>query len=244
MRVQFAVEWVSSLARKTHLNAEAVDIDSKWRRVSDDLKSNANKQGFLLEGLSSSPNVEFEKESVVLRRVGTPPSIFEEYQQQLHEEYEALSRRAEESTGANGDATVQEIDKVVLELQELSVLYERSTSILGINRASRQEYEKLLNETLEDLEKNKTAAKLRSLGAQLDVELATGHCPTCHQEVEDNLLMDVSSGPQMNISTNIAYLESQSRMLRRQVAGLQDAIYADELRASEMSNRLVAKHDY
>ncbi|NHZ42488.1 ATP-binding protein [Massilia aquatica] len=229
---------------RSRLNVESVDIASKWRRGTDELKSAANRQGFLVENLPLGPALGFEKDAVGVIRIGTTATPLEEYQQQLNEEYETLSRRAEESVKSTGEATVQEIDKVTTELRELSVLYERSSSVVGMNRASLNEYQRLLDENLEDLEKNRTAAKLRTLGAKLDIEVATGHCPTCHQTVEDNLLADMTTGPQMDIVTNIAYLESQSRMLRRQVAGLQDAIGSDELRASELSIRLAGKHDY
>jgi len=231
-------------AERSRLNAESVEIDSKWRRDADELKGAANRQGFLVENLPLSPILDFEKDAVRLRRIGTTETPLDEYQQELSEEYETLSRRAEDAVKNTGEATVQEIDKITTELRELSVLYERSSSVVGMNRASLNEYQRLLDENLEDLEKNRTAAKLRTLGAKLDIDVATGHCPTCHQTVEDNLLADATTGPQMDIATNIAYLESQSRMLRRQVAGLQVAIDADELRASELSIRLAGKHDY
>jgi hypothetical protein len=48
----------------------------------------------------------------------------------------------------------------------------------------------------------------------------------------------------MDLATNIGYLESQSRMLQRQIAGLRDGIRASEARVAEMATRLAAKHDH
>lgn len=231
-------------AKRSHLNVEAVEIDGKWRRLVDELKSEANRLGLVVEGMPVGPTTSFDKDSVQCKRLGTSEVALEAYQVQLREEHVSLTQRANETGKDTGAATVQEIDKTTTELQELSMLYERSSTALGVNRASLREYEALLTETVEDLEKNKTAAKLRTLGATIDVELATGHCPTCHQEVEDNLLTGVGAGPQMDIAMNVAYLESQSRMLKRQLSGLQEAIRGDELRASELSMRLAGKHDY
>jgi hypothetical protein len=231
-------------AERSRLNVESVEIDSKWRRLVDELKSEANRLGLVAEGMPVGPSSTFNKDSVQCKRVGTSEMPLQEYQLQLREEHDKLTHRAKETGRDTGAATVQEIDKITAELQELTVLYERSATALGVNRASLREYEVLHRETVEDLEKNRTAAKLRTLGATIDIELATGHCPTCHQEVEDNLLTGVAAGPQMDIAMNVAYLESQSRMLKRQLAGLQDAIRSDELRASELSMRLAGKHDY
>ncbi len=97
---------------------------------------------------------------------------------------------------------------------------------------------------MEDLERNKTAAKLRELGATHDVDLATGHCPTCHQTVEDSLLSEAVTGPQMDLAMNIGYLDSQSRMLHRQIVGLRDGIRNSEATVAELSTRLAAQHDY
>src|SRR5690606_6898879 len=126
----------------------------------------------------------------------------------------------------------------------LNVLHERATAALSDQKTSLVDYETLLDEVGEDLERNKTASKLRDLGAEHQVSLATGLCPTCHQSVEDTLLFDAVTGPQMDITTNIGYLASQSRMLQRQLAGLRENIRASELRITDLSTRLAAKHDY
>jgi len=101
----------------------------------------------------------------------------------------------------------------------------------------------LLAEANEDLERNKTAAKLRELGAKHEVATASGKCPTCNQPVEDTLLADAVTGPQMDLATNIAYLDSQRRMLLRQIAGLKSELQATEVRVSELAARIARKRD-
>jgi hypothetical protein len=105
------------------------------------------------------------------------------------------------------------------------------------------EYEKLLAEANEDLERNKTAAKLRDLGAKNEVATALGKCPTCNQPVEDSLLAGGVLGPQMDLAANIAYLDSQRRMLLRQIAGLKVGLQATEVRVAELAARIAGKRD-
>lgn len=232
------------VAKRNRLNLESVQIDTEWRRRLTDLKTEAIRYGMAPVSIPSGPSAEFEAAKALIARSGSQAVPLAEYIVELHDEYRELSRRAEETSRKSGTQTVQEIDKTTEDLHALSVLHERAISSLNSHRASLREYENLLNETNEDLEKNKTAAKLRTLGAKLDIELATGHCPTCHQEVDDNLLSDSSSGPTMDLDTNISYLESQSRMLKRQISGLNEAIRELEGRAAELGQRLAGKHDY
>ena len=63
------------------------------------------------------------------------------------------------------------------ELQGLSVLHERAMALNAERRVSQKDYEKLLAEANEDLERNKTAAKLRDLGAKHDVATAARVIP-------------------------------------------------------------------
>lgn len=232
-------------AERNRLNAESVEIDGEWRRNVNDLRREAKGLGMTIDGVSAGPSALFDVTSVLIKRMGESSGTpLGEYMTQLRAEYSALTERSQQVNRVTGVEALQEIDQVTAELQQLSVLYERATASLGMQQASLQEYEILLIEALEDLERNKTAAKLRVLGANLDIEIASGHCPTCHQTVEDNLLSEAVSGPQMDLATNIGYLESQSRMLKRQVTGLKEGIRDTEVRTADLSTRLAKKHDY
>lgn len=232
-------------AERNRLNAESVEIDGEWRRNVNEIRHEVQGLGLTIDGVSAGPSALFNVMSVLLIRMNGSSRIpLDEYRAQLRTEYNVLAERGQQVSRVTGVEALQEIDQVTAELQQLSVLYERATASLCIDQASLREYEKLLTEALEDLERNKTAAKLRTLGAKLDIEIASGHCPTCHQAVEDNLLSEAVSGPQMDLATNIGYLESQSRMLKRQVAGLKESILDSEARTADLSARLAAKHDY
>jgi hypothetical protein len=48
--------------------------------------------------------------------------------------------------------------------------------------------QELYESTKEDLDKNRTAAKLRKLGAEHNLEIALSKCPTCHHDIDDSLI--------------------------------------------------------
>lgn len=230
---------------RSRLDANAVAIDLDWRTVSDKLLREVAAIGISVEGIQGRPSASFDSALVrfVKQTEGAPIPV-EEYVAQLRNEYSALLKQAESYGRSNGENALKALDTVGDELQRLSVLHERASTALALHRASLQEYETLLKETNEDLERNKTEEKLRGLGAQHAVELATGLCPTCHQSVDDTLLSGVVSGPQMELQANIAYLDSQRRMLQRQVAGMRDLVRQSETNMTDLASKLAAKHDY
>lgn len=61
--------------------------------------------------------------------------------------------------------------------------------------------------------------------------------------MDDTLLAGAVTGPQMDLATNIAYLESQRRMLIRQIAGLKAGLQATEVRVNELAYRIASKRD-
>lgn len=229
---------------KNKLNSESVEIDSDWRRILSEFQREASALGVLVEGVSAGPSALFTQESGSIQRLFEGSTVqLGSYITQLRSEYAALTRKSEQFSRVSGEEALKEMAAITADLQHLSVIHERATTSLGDLRASLTEYEALLSEASEDLERNKTAAKLRDLGAKYDIELSAGHCPTCHQEVEDTLLVGAVTGPQMDLATNIAYLDSQCRMLHRQVSGVRESIRATETRVAELTARVSAKRD-
>lgn len=231
-------------AARNRLNVESVEIDADWRKVYEELRREANLLGAVIDGVASAPSALFKGDDASIRKLGgSAPVSLAEYISQLRSEHATLQKQAEEYHKASGAEAVYGVTVTMDELQGLSVLHERATALHAEQRMSLKDYEKLLEETNEDLERNKTAAKLRDLGAKHDVATAGGKCPTCNQPVEDTLLAGAVSGPQMDLATNIAYLESQRRMLMRQITGLRSGLQASEVRVTELAARIASKRD-
>jgi hypothetical protein len=229
---------------RNRLNAESVEIDADWRKVYEELRRETNPLGAVIDGASSTPSALFKEGEASIRKLAGSSSVpLAEHISQLRSEHAALQKEAELYNKTSGTEAMYGVTVAMDELQGLSVLHERATSLHAEQRVSLKDYEKLLAEANEDLERNKTAAKLRDLGAKYDVATAVGKCPTCNQPIDDTLLAGAVTGPQMDLATNIAYLESQRRMLMRQIAGLRTGLLASEARVTELVARIASKRD-
>ena len=232
-------------AKRAQLDADSMAIDTDWRRAFDNLRQAGAVNGVVIEGLSTTPTALLDSSTVqFVKSNGKTKTSLADYVNQLRAEHSELGAKAKAYSKASGVWALQEIDSASEELQRLSVLHERASANLALQRASQEEFRILLAEVNEDLDRNKTALKLRDLGAQMEIEVATDHCPTCHQSVDDTLLFGIVSGPQMDLRTNIEYLESQRRMLQRQINGSQEEIRQSEIAVADVSTRLAAKHDF
>lgn len=238
------LEVFESNALRNRLNAESVEIDADWRRAYGELQREAGPLGAVIQGVSETPTALFDESAANVRRlIGNSSVPVVEYIGQLRVEHVALQRRSEQFHKTSGAEAMHEVSVAMDELQTLSVLHERAAASHTEQRVSLKDYETLLAEANEDLERNRTAAKLRDLGAKFDVATAKGRCPTCNQPVEETLLAEAVTGPQMDLATNITYLESQRRMLSRQISGLRAGIQVAEIRVSELAARIASKRD-
>ena len=232
-------------AKRAALDADSMAIDSDWRKAYDTLRQSAAANGIVIEGLSATPISMFDPATVLLvKSDGKTKTTLLGQVSNLRAEHSALGAKAEAYGRASGAEALQELEVASSELQRLSVLHERATTNLTLQKAALDELRLLLAEASEDLERNKTVLKLRKLGAQLEVEVATDHCPTCHQAVDDTLLLGILTGPQMDLNTNIDYLDSQRKMLQNQINGAVEEIRQSEITVADVATRLAATHDY
>lgn len=232
-------------AKRAELDAASMAIDSDWRKTYDTFRLAATANNIVIEGLSSTPVAKFNPIAVLLvKSDGKNKVSLKEHVSKLREEHIELGERAEAYGKASGAEALQELEAKSTELQRLSVLHERATTNLTLHKAALDELRLLLASASEDVERNKTAQKLRNLGAQMDVEVATDHCPTCHQAVDDTLLLGIVTGPQMDLETNIEYLNSQRKMLQSQINGVVEEIRQSEIAVTNVATRLAATHDY
>lgn len=234
-----------TISLRNKLNAEAVQIDQEWRQEADQLRRQSSAAGFVLEGVPAQPKSDFNAELLTLLRSENGEQLtLSQYIGQLLAEYSETVSGAIVGDGSSSADLLKQLESADQEVQSLTVAHERATTNLGLQRASLREYEDLFAEAGADLERNKAAQKLQQLGAEYSIDLAVGICPTCQQPVQDTLLRESLTGPQMDLQTNIAYLESQSRMLQRQMAGFNEGIEQSLSTITGLTARLTSKRDY
>lgn len=227
-------------ATRNRLNADSVEIASAWESTFQELQRVISDTGLKAQNIPSKVSILFDPSIVSLHKLaGDQTVVLPDYIETLRKRYEELGKKVSRSDESKGSEAQAALDTASKELYRLTNLYETATATLTYQSASVKEYEKLHAEAMEDLARNKTALKLRNLGATVhDIELARDRCPTCHQEVNDSLLIEVVDGPQMDLDTNIAYLEKQARMLDRQVAGGYKTVKETERLLREISKKM------
>lgn len=105
---------------------------------------------------------------------------------------------------------LNETEEQILKLSNYIVDCRRQLSIEG---GSIRKITNNLETISIDLSNNKDAARLRSLGSDLQFEFAKDICPICHQKINDSLLPNSIDVPVMGIDENIKHLEAQRDML-------------------------------
>jgi hypothetical protein len=234
-----------TISRRNRLNAQSSAIDQDWRSAAEQLRREASTMGFVVNGVPVSPKSDFDSGTVnISRQDDSGIRSLDDQLSRLANEHAALTSQGNKSHESASEALLAQLSAAETEVRSLSAAYDRATANLALQRASLGEYEDLLSEAIADLDKNRAAQKLQKLGADLALDLAVGVCPTCLQPVQDTLLRDSVSGPQMDLETNIAYLDSQRRMLERQIAGVKEDVSRSEATITGLARLLNSKRDY
>lgn len=114
----------------------------------------------------------------------------------------------------NFDELQVELNETEAQISKLSNYIVDCREQLSIENGSIRTITNNLETISIDLSNNKDAARLRSLGSDLQFEFAKDICPVCHQKINDSLLPNSIDVPVMGIDENIKHLEAQRDMLK------------------------------
>jgi hypothetical protein len=98
--------------------------------------------------------------------------------------------------------------KLAAQERIVAVLYEQFESD-GAEAESLQQRIEGIND---DLRKYKDLRKVRRMGSNDQPEIASGHCPTCHQELADSLLDTANRAIPMTVDQNVSFYEEQIQL--------------------------------
>ena len=231
-------------ARKSQLDADSVAIGYEWQAVLRNVGQIAQNDGLRVRDVPSSAKSAFGAASpTVQKRVDAGAMDVRAYIDTLRTEHNKIESKVADGNVQTQNGDKGTLDRLLTELQRLSNLYETSTASLTLHKASLTDMQELYSSAREDLSKNRTAAKLRSLGAEHELVVATSKCPTCHQDIDDSLIDPGVAGPQMDLATNISYLERQCAMFERQIAGLNETIRECSDVKAEVGRRVTATRE-
>lgn len=227
-------------AKKNQLNNESSQINTDWKSTVREFERLAKASNITLENIPNNPPFEFDSENIKLNCQDIDISS---YLLDLREKYESLAQSIEQNNTPTSNELSQKMDMFNSDLQKLNFIREQLSLSLSLKKASLEDLELLLTEATEDLAKNKATEKLKKLGAVNNFKLSQNICPTCNQPIIDSLLSEALQGPCMDISTNIAYIESQCRMLKQQINGTTEDIEKELIHLNTVEHEIEQKYD-
>lgn len=108
-------------------------------------------------------------------------------------------------------AAQAELDATERETRDKQTLLSRLLDILETEQEEVKRVEHRLATIAEDIQRHKDVKTLQGLGSRQGSELDAGHCPICHQAVQDSLLPLDNDQIVMSLDENIQFLTEQQR---------------------------------
>lgn len=228
-------------ALKNKLMNNLGEVNQEWQIVNKRLIDKANEIGLKIEGLYRDPSLLFNPDELMI--YAKENYTIDEYIIKLKNEYEQLVNKEKAEQNISSDEILKEIEMITDDLKLISIGFEQLNSKIISNRISISTYQEILDTIVEDLGKNKAALKLRVLGAELDIEVSKDKCPTCFQHIVDNLLAEEIKGPQLDLKEQIEHLNSQKKMLEKQMGGVIEENKLLEVKMNNAKKEISRKHN-
>jgi len=134
-------------------------------------------------------------------------------------------------------ATVQ-LNAGYQRLNDLELLSQEIADDIRLETAEQAALQARLAALNEDLKKNQDVARLRNYGATDHLHVASGECPTCHQNIADVLLDQREQETVMTIDENIEYIRNQIQTFERLEQRMVGGISAKQRKLDAIENKI------
>lgn len=205
--------------KKAELNYREEQLKESWRSIFVNLANIARDTRYDLSGLGEKPSIIKLDEIRLVKDTETGFVNIESELAILKNEFATLETTEVRSIGDSVDLYENRLIDLQHTLNQKSLSYELMSSEFALCEQQRVQYQEQLNEVISDLHKNKSAVKIIMLGGEINSDVATSICPTCHQHIENSLLPNTVQEIPMSLDENISYLESKKKMIEKYVAG-------------------------
>lgn len=226
-----AIEFLLSLdvyenqKRKQELIQRRHELTLRWKEIRSNFALIAQRVGGKILNLPEAPEIITDTQLIRLAKEDNQTVLnLEDYLEAKRLELENLEDLQTPTVGTNLAPVKKELDEIAIRYNQLLNRLKVSISDHSSEEETSLLYEEQLKQIRQELKRNKSAKKIADLGAVLSIETSLSHCPTCHQHVEDTLLPTIDSPVPMQLEENIAYLESQERMIFTFVAAQRNRI--------------------
>ena len=198
---------------RDRLNIIKTEIENEWEQLIKEIKRHAYSESCDIVNIPMHPHVLSDKDLSRIAILTIEKTTIEEKSNQLKIEYDSL-RQLKPRVTDNFDALnteLSETEEAILKFEE--ILRQLMQKLSGLNEVIHR-----LTTDLQlicaDIRNNEDAARLQKFGSEVSKgQISANICPTCKQQIQDNLLEANPCNGFMSIEENIRHLKAQKSML-------------------------------
>ena len=198
---------------RDRLNIIKTEIENEWEQLIKEIKRHAYSESCDIVNIPMHPHVLSDKDLSRIAILTIEKTTIEEKSNQLKIEYDSL-RQLKPRVTDNFDALnteLSETEEAILKFEE--ILRQLMQKLSGLNEVIHR-----LTTDLQlicaDIRNNEDAARLQKFGSEVSKgQISANICPTCKQQIQDNLLEANPCNGFMSIEENIRHLRAQKSML-------------------------------
>jgi hypothetical protein len=226
------------------LDSERAKIDSDWNTEVFKIKMLQDRYNLRVIGIPLKPTDDFDKNLTAIEKYNNSEFIdINKYISDIFNKINSFEEKKKSIKKSIYKDSMPEANKVIEEISRLSIIYETLSFEIRQNQQTKNEYNSLKIGIIEDIDKNKVAKKIRELGSELDISIAKDICPTCHQAIDDSLLLAETLIQPMTINENLKYLISQKDMLEKTIKGIDSLITRQNRQLQQVDNEIKQNRD-
>lgn len=214
-----AAEFILSLdeydavLKRQRLESAATIMEGEWKELTRSLEALASTTEVIIRGLPLKPTIDAEQIEVqaLISRSGSWAHITQEIAN-LYDRLEQLNQSDVPSVGESAPELERQLVGAQDELVVLNAVISQIMEEVKDSADRRDSLELRISSLIDDLQRHRDAAVLRSLGARHAAVISEGsHCPTCQQNLPDGF--EVTDHP-MTPDESVGYIEQELRTFR------------------------------
>lgn len=198
---------------RDRLNGIKTDLENKWEQLIKEIQRRAYSESCDIVNIPVHPCVLSDKQFSRIAILTVEKTTIDEKNNQLKTEYDSL-RQLKPRVTDNFEALnteLSETEAAILKFEE--IVRHLMQKLSGISETIHR-----LTSDLQlictDIRNNEDAARLQKFGSEVsNGQISANICPTCKQQIQDNLLEANPCSGFMSIEENIRHLKAQKSML-------------------------------
>lgn len=227
---------------KNRLKQIITNLQDEWDKEYYKVKFETENSYISATGLTKNIMKDFVKDTFKLTKFKNDEIVnIYDYLRELENKKANLEKKGLEVKNDTPKQLIEDLENYRKEVIKLTFLLDTNNSDLNVAKTRLSNYIKNKEEIENDLNKNNLTIKLKKLGADQKIDIATDICPTCHQKMDDSLLLADTLIQPMNLEENVKYLQGQLKIVNNYIIGLNNTIKKIKLQSKEISQEMINK---